>query len=89
MVCRCNPEQTKELQKQIYELINKSYVRESHSPCVDVSDELQGYVCGTWRMCVDSRAVNNITLKYRFSIPRCDVVSDELQGSVVFLKIDL
>ena len=85
---KTNPTETKELQRQVEELLQRGYVRESLSPCV-VPTLLVPKKDGTWRMCIDSRSVNNITIKYRFPIPRIDDILDELAGAQWFSKVDL
>ncbi|KAK1680995.1 hypothetical protein QYE76_041843 [Lolium multiflorum] len=83
-----HPEDTKEIQRQIQDLLAKGYVRESLSPCavpvilVPKPDETQ-------RMCMDCRPINAITVRYRHPIPRLDDMLDELSGATIFSKIDL
>ena len=77
-----------ELKKQLEELIKSGFIRPSKSPFgapilfVKKKD-------GTMRMCVDYRALNEITIKNKYPLPRVDELFDRLQGAQYFSKIDL
>ena len=51
-----------------------------------------GFVCEEegwkFRICIDYRQLNKVTIKNKYHIPRIDDLFDQLQGSFVFFNID-
>ncbi|GKE85165.1 putative reverse transcriptase domain-containing protein [Tanacetum coccineum] len=77
-----------ELSTQLQEISNKGFIRPSSSPWgapilfIKKKD-------GSFRMCIDYRELNKLTVKNRYPLPKIDDLFNQLQGSRVYSKINL
>ncbi|GJU05754.1 putative reverse transcriptase domain-containing protein [Tanacetum coccineum] len=82
------PAEMQELSTQLQELSNRGFIMSNSSPWgalvlfVKKKD-------GSFRMCIDYRKLNKLTVKNRYPLPRIDDLFDQLRGSRVYSKIDL
>lgn len=85
---RLAPQELDELKRQLAELTQRGYIQPSKSPYgapvlfVKKKD-------GSMRLCVDYRALNAVTVKNCYPLPKIDELLDRLHGAKVFSKLDL
>ena len=81
-------EEEEEVHKQVEDALKKGLIEPSVSPYgapvlfVQKKD-------GSLRMCIDYRALNKITVRDRYPLPRIDDLLDKLHGCTIFSSLDL
>ncbi|GJR15303.1 putative reverse transcriptase domain-containing protein [Tanacetum coccineum] len=85
---RLTPSEMKELSGQLKELHDKGFNLPSSSPW-GVPVLFVKKKDGSFRMCIDYRELNKLTIKNRYPLLRIDDMFDQLQGSQYFSRIDL
>jgi hypothetical protein len=85
---RLSPKELAEVEQQVADLLKHGLIEPSSSPYgapvlfVSKKD-------GSLRMCIDYRALNKITVKNKYPLPRIDQLMDSLAGAKVFTSLDL
>ncbi len=83
---RTNPEETKEIERQINQLVSKGLIQVSTSPSA-VPVILVPKTDDTLWLCMDCRPINAITVRYRHPIHCLNYMLDELCGTTIFQKL--
>ena len=87
-IYRLSEIELEELKKQLKTLIQQGFIQPSSSPWGS-SVIFAAKKDGGWRMCVDYRALNKVTIKNAYPLPRIDDIFDQLRKAKYFTKIDL
>ncbi|GJZ99880.1 putative reverse transcriptase domain-containing protein [Tanacetum coccineum] len=85
---RLVPSKMQELSNQLQELPDKGFIRLSSLPW-GASVLFIKKKHGSFRMCIDYKELNKLTMKNRYLLPMIDDLFNQLQGSSIYSKIDL
>jgi hypothetical protein len=80
--------ETEELKRQLHDLLEKGFIQPSTSPWVAFI-LFVNKKDGGFQLCVDYRALNKVTTKNGYTLPRIDDIFDQLTSAKFFTKIDL
>nr|GEU33637.1 putative reverse transcriptase domain-containing protein [Tanacetum cinerariifolium] len=85
---RLAPSEMQELSNQLQELADRGFIRPSTPPWGALVLFVKNKN-GSFRMCIDYRELNKLTVRNRYPLPRIDDLFDQHQGSSVYSKIDM
>lgn len=85
---RYNPAQKSEIESQIKDMLAKGWIQPSTSP-YSSPVLLVRKKTGDWRLCVDFRRLNSLTVKNKYPLPIIEELLEELQGAQWFTTLDL
>jgi hypothetical protein len=85
---RYNPAQKGEIESQIQDMLSKGWIQPSCSP-YSSPVLLVRKKTGDWRLCVDYRRLNALTVKNKYPLPIVEELLEELQGASWFTTLDL
>jgi hypothetical protein len=79
---RLEPSEMQELSSQLQELLDKGFIKPSFSPwgasVLSVRNK-----DGSFRMCINYRELDKLSVKNRYPLPRIDDLFDQLQGAII------
>ncbi len=87
-IIRLSPPELEDLKKQLAFLLEQGWIQPSQSP-YGAPVLFARKKDGKLHMCVDYRALNKLTVKNRYPLPRIDEIFDSMQGATMFSRIDL
>lgn len=85
---RAPPEKRRAIDDIVDELMELGVIEESNSSASYPLHLVRRSVLDKWRMCVDYRKLNDVTLSDRYPLARADDIFDTLKGATIFLALD-